>query len=456
MGNVIAVAVATALVAESTFVSPFIDIPTGIAANAVKGKLPASANIGSEPRFGAILEGANVSGVGALTWKSADNLIWGEAFGATNYQYNVPLTLHNRFRVASNSKLFTAVSLYQLQEQGKVNLSRPLSDYLNQTDFEAFGFPNVTTYCPVVRGSTNCTPPTFIELLAMQAGIEEGLGYQFEPYPGSLALVAGRYIMNPLLFVPGTAYYYSNPSFSIAAYFVEKFSGVPLAQYLKENIWDRLGMHNTGLDPYTGKFRFDPYTAEEWYRFIDPESPHGLVSVGKCSAEFQTGSMLGSSGVVSTAEDEAKFYFGLFNLSDDGEFGPTVLFQTVETVIDLIRPRSYMGPYNYYGQGIAVVVNVTSLRDGEPFRIEQVWYQGGTPCTDTMNIFDITRYPPLMAQVFSNSPAFYLNSSNLTAVNAAADVDFFEYTGRLHTPPSIYQVAYKLIEEGMRYVGVRR
>ncbi|KAJ0407056.1 hypothetical protein P43SY_005329 [Pythium insidiosum] len=45
--------------------------------------------------------------------------------GLANEEFQVPMKVDDIFPVASNSKLFTAVSLYQLQERGLVNLTDP-------------------------------------------------------------------------------------------------------------------------------------------------------------------------------------------------------------------------------------------------------------------------------------------------------------------------------------------
>ena len=60
------------------------------------------------------------------------------------------------FPVGSNTKLYVAVALYQLQEAGKVDLNASIADYLNARDFENFGMKGTRKYCPKVAGSSEC------------------------------------------------------------------------------------------------------------------------------------------------------------------------------------------------------------------------------------------------------------------------------------------------------------
>eukprot|EP00759_Apiculatamorpha_spiralis_P026388 PhF_6_TR29354/c0_g2_i1/m.43173 len=53
-------------------------------------------------------------------------------------EYNTPTVPDTRFSIASNSKLFTSVAIYQLQEAGLLNVSDNVAKYLTAADFAAF------------------------------------------------------------------------------------------------------------------------------------------------------------------------------------------------------------------------------------------------------------------------------------------------------------------------------
>ena len=56
---------------------------------------------------------------------SDQEIVWAEGFGFANLDANRPMALDTRFRMASHSKLFTATSIMQLREQGRLRLDDP-------------------------------------------------------------------------------------------------------------------------------------------------------------------------------------------------------------------------------------------------------------------------------------------------------------------------------------------
>jgi CubicO group peptidase (beta-lactamase class C family) len=102
-------------------------------------------------------------------WHEDGRLLFEQTFGYMSRTYNVKMSADNHFRVGSNTKLFTAVSIYQLYERGLLDVHDNVSDYLDQSDFEKFGFPNQTEWCPTVFGGDgSCQPITFVQLMSMR------------------------------------------------------------------------------------------------------------------------------------------------------------------------------------------------------------------------------------------------------------------------------------------------
>jgi CubicO group peptidase (beta-lactamase class C family) len=102
-------------------------------------------------------------------WRDDGTLLFQNTFGFKSRTYDVPISLDNRFRVGSNTKLYTAVCIYQLHEKGLLNVTDSVSDYLDQSDFVLFGFPNQTTWCPQIHGGDgSCQSITFVQLMAMR------------------------------------------------------------------------------------------------------------------------------------------------------------------------------------------------------------------------------------------------------------------------------------------------
>src|SRR5262249_53107913 len=57
-------------------------------------------------------------------------ILFEQSYGMANYEWQIPNSAKTRFHIASVSKPFTAAAILQLQEQGKLQVSDPLSRYL--------------------------------------------------------------------------------------------------------------------------------------------------------------------------------------------------------------------------------------------------------------------------------------------------------------------------------------
>ena len=67
---------------------------------------------------------------------SGDDLVWAEGFGHADVEADRHMETDTRFRMASHSKLFTATSIMQLREQGRIRLDDPVTDYLPWFEFQ--------------------------------------------------------------------------------------------------------------------------------------------------------------------------------------------------------------------------------------------------------------------------------------------------------------------------------
>jgi D-alanyl-D-alanine carboxypeptidase len=61
---------------------------------------------------------------------SDQDLIWAKGFGFADVNAKLPMTPATKFRMASHSKLFTAIAIMQLREDGKLRLDDPVAKYL--------------------------------------------------------------------------------------------------------------------------------------------------------------------------------------------------------------------------------------------------------------------------------------------------------------------------------------
>ena len=171
--------------------------------------------------------------------------------GLADIASGAPISQDTVFRIGSISKLFTAVAVMQLAERGLIVLDAPANDYLRAY--------KLVPAEPAFRAAT------IRQLLTHTAGVPEvrGLGdllrADVTPSGGRSAMPTVRageqrsslaaFYRDGLRVVvePGTAFAYSNHGFATLGQIVEDVTGKPLDGYMRDCIFEPLGMANTGL-----------------------------------------------------------------------------------------------------------------------------------------------------------------------------------------------------------------
>jgi CubicO group peptidase (beta-lactamase class C family) len=162
-------------------------------------------------------------------------VIYKGGFGLANMEWNIPNTPDTKFRLGSITKQFTAMLTLELVEQGKIKLDGKISDYL--PDYRKDIGEKVTVH----------------HLLTHTSGIpsytsQPGFFQNVSRNPYKVADFVKQYASGNLEFEPGTKYSYNNSGYFLLGAIVEKITGKSYEQALKEMIFDKLGMKNTGYD----------------------------------------------------------------------------------------------------------------------------------------------------------------------------------------------------------------
>ena len=184
------------------------------------------------------------------------------------------------FRLASISKLFTWVSVMQLEEQGKLDLDTDVNRYL---DFE-------------IHPAFN-KPVTLRNLMTHTGGFEEVSDEIIVTDAKKAPSLRDDLIRNQpkRLFPPGEVPAYSNYGVGLASYIVQRISGEPFEQYVQDHIFGPLGMtHSTFYQPPQKALEKLP---SEGYRGDTTKPPVG----------FEIFNPVGAGGLSSTASDMGRF-----------------------------------------------------------------------------------------------------------------------------------------------------
>ena len=212
-------------------------------------------------------------------------IVWEQGFGWASREKMIKATPDTMYSLASISKPFTATGVMRLVEAGKIDLDKPINDYLSAG--------KLTGWAGDASGAT------VRRVLSHTSGLP--LHYQFfyenEPVqPPGMDTTIARYgvLVNP----PGEVYQYSNLGFGILGYVCSRISGLNYADYMRTEVFLPLGLTHTavGISPALEADAAQRYDGNQ--RLIP----------------FYTFDHLGASAIYSSAHDLVRF--GMFHLKD--------------------------------------------------------------------------------------------------------------------------------------------
>jgi len=210
-----------------------------------------------------------------------------KGYGMANMELQIPVSPDHVFAIASMTKYFTAISILLLQEQGKVDVKDDVRKYI----------PGYYTHEKTI---------TLENLMTHTGGILNDR--EFPAYWAKMKLETSRYAGNQfaeeqsLLFEPGTDFSYSNPSFRLLAFVIEKVSGQNYYAFLRQHIFSKLGLRQT----YPGSsaailMKTSSYAYSPIKKIYERQEDGPYVQYGA----------VGSGSIFSTVDDLYRWHRGL-------------------------------------------------------------------------------------------------------------------------------------------------
>ncbi len=187
-----------------------------------------------EPEIQRTLLAGNIPSA-SVALVSGNRVIWTSAYGYSNLWARTPATPNTVYLIGSTFKTMSTVALLQQMEQGKFKLDDPVNKYL--TDFK-------------IEGEDPQHPITFRHLLTHTSSLPGDFG-PFPVWGDTVPPSLEDYLRKSLKVTkpPLTKVEYSNMAFTLVAYLVQKFSGVPYKQYIQEHIFTPVEMTSTAFEP---------------------------------------------------------------------------------------------------------------------------------------------------------------------------------------------------------------
>jgi CubicO group peptidase (beta-lactamase class C family) len=174
--------------------------------------------------FDALVEKNHQAGLfdGAVLVAQNGQVIFSKGYGFADRENKIPNTPQTKFLLASISKQFTAMAILLLQEQGKLKVEDSVCNYI--------------TNCPEIF-----KPVKIRHLLSHSSGIPNATQYSL---PGDQMIPKSA----TLYFQPGEKFEYSNVGYDLLRVLIETVSVQSYASFLDQNIFEPLGMSNSGVD----------------------------------------------------------------------------------------------------------------------------------------------------------------------------------------------------------------
>jgi CubicO group peptidase (beta-lactamase class C family) len=315
-----------------------------------------------------------------------------QSVGLLDRETRQPMRDDAIFRIFSMTKPITCVALMMLYEQGRFQLSDPVSKWIP-------AFADVKVYAGGTRAEMKLEPLqrpiTIRDLLTHTAGLtysnnKQGpveemyreCGMTIMDRERSLSELVEMVAELPLAFQPGTAWRYST-AHDVAAYLVELISGQTFDAYLQERILQPLGMVDTGFRvPPEKQDRFATLYFPDY--FPDWRTRRGSQRVAGPHDSLESAPhhiLRGGVGLVSTARDYWRFCQMLLNngeLEDVRLLGrKTLELMLTNHVSPQLLPIYAAGlPWPGYGYGLGVAVLMDVAESQWPGSVGEYWWAG--------------------------------------------------------------------------------
>jgi CubicO group peptidase (beta-lactamase class C family) len=225
-----------------------------------------------------------------------ERVLLAKGYGSADFAAKKPVVADTTlFRPGSISKVFTAIAVMQLVEQGKLDLDRDVNEYLD------FAIPK-----------TYPEPVTPRRLLTHTAGFEETLKNLFVPSAREMRPIRDYLVaaMPARIFPPGKVPSYSNYGLTLAGYIVERVSGEPFEKYITAHILNPLRMeHSTFAQPL-------PET-------LAPNMSRGYLAAAQGARDFEFVTASPAGALSATATDMSRLMLAL--LGEGTLEGATIL-----------------------------------------------------------------------------------------------------------------------------------
>lgn len=279
---------------------------------------------------------------GAVLVARDGHVLFQKAYGLANRENDVPNKLETKYRLGSITKQFTVMGVMILVERGKVRISDPVCDYIDN--------------CPKAWSDI-----TLRHLLNHTSGIPNFTALpdadQFACLQKTPLAAIARFRDKPLDFPPGQNFRYSNSGYLLLGYIIERVSGEKYEDFLRKNIYEPLGMLDSGYD-------------HPWIILKDRASGYASKDGQIVNAMYaEMSGALGAGSMYSTVEDLLRWDQALYTEKLVSRKSLEQMFTPFEGPYTAVRPWN-RGLWSRHRYGFGWYITKWFGRD-------LVWHPGG-------------------------------------------------------------------------------
>ncbi len=235
-----------------------------------------------------------------------DDVLLSKGYGDADAQAGIPNDPTTRFRLGSVTKQFTRLAILILREQGLLDVTGSVCEYL--------------TPCPPAW-----QPITIENLVAHTSGIPdytELADYEAtKAVPTTPDTLVGRVRDLPLERAPGKNFSYSNSNYAVLGAVIENVSGVTYEEFLRTNIFEPLGMSDTGYETEGDGLAVGYSAADEEADAIDMSVPYAAGALSSTVTDLLRWNRAVASGTAAPGQATIDMLTPIENITDWSGFG---------------------------------------------------------------------------------------------------------------------------------------
>ena len=229
----------------------------------------------------------------SVLFSEKGRIIYKNAFGMADFKYKKELNTHSAFQLASVSKMFTAMAIMILKEEGKLTYDNDIRDYLIDFPYEGITIRNLLTH----RSGL----PRYMSIA------HKHWKNKRKPLTNYDMLELFREHPPQQYFSPDNGFHYCNSNYTVLASIVEKISGLKFDKFAEEKIFKPLNM----TDSFVYNMNDDSLVPNNIHRGVTGYRYRGWRIVRE-SNDYLNG-VMGDKGVYSSVEDLFKFDQAMYN-----------------------------------------------------------------------------------------------------------------------------------------------